>query len=109
MKEEDPSSPIYNLRINHLKEPFGIDIHDNIFSFLSNEKGPFTASIVLDNKIIQTKKVLLNESHSFTFNEPLEYFKNYKFVVQSSFSISELDFETAMKLEPIFIKPKNSN
>ena len=54
MKEGEPSSPIYNLRINHLKEPFGIDIHDNIFSFLSNEEGPFKASIVLDNKIIQT-------------------------------------------------------
>ena len=109
MKEGEPSSPIYNLRINHLKEPFGIDIHDNIFSFLSNEEGPFKASIVLDNKIIQTREVLLNESHSFTFNEPLEYFKNYKFVVESSLSKSELDFETAMKLDPIFIKPKNKD
>ena len=109
MKEGDPSSPIYNLRINHLKEPFGIDIHDNIFSFLSNEKGPFKASIELDNKIVQTREVLLNESHSFTFDEPLEYFKNYKYVVQSSLSKSELEFETAMKLDPIFIKPKNKD
>ena len=109
MKEEDSSLPIYNLRINHLKEPLGIDIKDNIFSFLSNEKGPFKASILLNQKIIQTKEILLNESHSFTFDEPLDYLKNYKFRVESSSFKSELDFETAIKLVQIFIKPKNKD
>ena len=109
MKEEDSTLPIYNLRINYLKEPFGIDIKNNVFSFLSNEKGPFKASIILDNEIVQTKDILLNESHSFTFEKPLKYQKNYKYVVEGSSSKSELDFETAFKLEPIFIKPKSKD
>ena len=107
MKEEDSSLPIYNLRINHLKHPFGIDVKKNIFSFLSNEKGPFKASILLDNQIIQTRQVLLNESHAFSFNEPLHYFHNYKYVVESSSFKSELDFETTIYLDAPFIKPKN--
>ena len=109
MKEEDSSLPIYNLRINYLKEPFGIDIKNNVFSFLSNEKGPFKASILLDNEIIQTKDISLNESHSFTFEEPLKYQKNYKYIVEGSSSKSELVFETTYKLEPVFIKPKNKD
>ena len=105
----DLYSPIYNLRINHLKEPFGIDIKNNIFSFLSNENGPFKASILLNNKIVKTKSILLNESFSFSFNEPLEYNKIYKYIVESSSSKSELTFETALKLEAPFIKPKNKD
>ena len=104
MIEEDSTFPIYNLRINYLKEPFGIDIKNNVFSFLSNEKGPFKASILLDNEIVQAKDISINESHSFTFEEPLKYQKNYKFVVEGSLSKSELDFETTYKLEPVFIK-----
>ena len=105
MKENDMQ--IYNLRINHLKKPFGIDIKGNIFSFLSEEKGPFKASLLLEEEIIQSRKVLLNESHSFEFNEPLEYNKTYKYIVESFSSKSELIFETAIKLESPFIKPKN--
>ena len=48
---------IYNLRINHLKEPFGIDIKGNNFSFLANELGPFKAFILSNNKIIETREV----------------------------------------------------
>ena len=105
--EKDLKLPIYNLRINHFKKPFAIDIKGNLFSFLSNEKGPFKASILYEEKIVETKNVLLNESHSFTFDKPLEYGKTYKYVVESSSSKSELIFETAIKLEAPFIKPKN--
>ena len=104
---ENSNSLIYNLKINHLKEPFGIDIKDNSFSFLSNEKGPFKASLVSENRIIQSKVVYLNESHSFSFNDPLDYNKAYKYIVESSTSKAELEFETAIKLEAPFIKPKN--
>ena len=100
------NSYIYNLRINHLKEPFGIDIEDNNFSFMGKGKGPFRAFIVLNNKIIQEKKIKLNESHSFHFEKPLEYNKQYKFVVKSFFGRAVLDFETAIKLNSSFIKPK---
>ena len=62
---------IYDLRINHLKEPFGIDIIGNSFSFLSHEQGPFRAYILSDNKIIQSKKIKLDDSISFTFKKPL--------------------------------------
>ena len=109
MKEENSSLSIYNLRINYLKKPFGIDIQNNVFSFLSNEKGPFKVSIILDNEVVQTKEITLNECHSFTFNEPLKYHKNYKYVVESSLSKSGLNFETVYKLEPFFIKPKNKD
>ena len=98
---------IYNLRINHLKEPFGIDVKGNSFSFLSNEDGPFKVSLILDNKIVQTKKIKLEESHSFYFKKPLKYNKIYKFVVEGSTTKNELIFETAINLNSPFIKPKN--
>ena len=103
----DSEKNIYKLRINHLKNPIGIDIKENNFSFLAKEKGPFKASILLEDKIIQTKEVKLEESHSFSFQEPLEYNKNYKFIVESELNKAELNFETAVKLESKFIKPKN--
>ena len=34
---------IYDLKINHLSNPFGIDINHNSFSFNSDQKGPFKA------------------------------------------------------------------
>ena len=107
--KEKSNNHIYNLRINHLKEPFGIGIEDNNFSFLSNEKGPFRAFLLIGNKIIQTKIVKFEECHSFTFQRPLEYNKHYKYMVQSSSSRNELEFETAIKLNAPFIKPKNKN
>ena len=100
-------NPIYSLKINHLKSPFGINISENNFSFLSTEKGPFKASILLDGKVVQTKEVKLEECHSFSFNDPLEYNKQYKYMVESSSNKAELDFETSIKLEAPFIKPKN--
>ena len=98
---------IYNLRIIHLRNPFGIDIKGNSFSFLSNEKGPFRAYLLLKDKIVQSKKVKLNEKHSFYFKKPLKYNKIYKFVVEGSSNKNELLFETSIKLESPFIKPKN--
>ena len=98
---------IYNLRINHLKKPFGIDIKGNSFSFLSNEKGPFKAYLLINNEIVQTKKVNLKDSHSFYFKKPLQYNIKYKFVVEGISNKNELDFETAIKLKAPFIKPKN--
>ena len=103
----ETNSAIYNLKVNHLKEPFGIDIKNNIFSFLSDEKGPFKAYLFLGNKKVEEKQVFLNESHSFTFENELEYNKIYKYIVESDSSKSELEFETAIKLESPFIKPKN--
>ena len=108
--QETNSNPsIYNLRINHLKKPFGIDVKGNLFSFLTEEKGPFKVSLILDNKIIESKEILLNQTHSFFFKEPFEYNKTYKYIVESSLSKSELEFETAIKLISPFIKPKNKD
>ena len=98
---------IYNLRINHIKNPFGIDIRENSYSFLSKGKGPFKAYILLDNKIVDSKNVKLNQSHSFHFRKPLEYNKVYKYVIKSHNNRNELKFETALKLKSPFIKPKN--
>ena len=107
MQEE--KSPIYNLRINHLKNPLGIDVKGNLFSFLSEEKGPFKASLLLKDQIIDTKEIQLEQTHSFSFKEPFEYNKTYKYIVESSSSKAELEFETALKLESPFIKPKNKD
>ena len=106
MKNESDKQ-IYKLRINHLEKPFGIDIKNNNYSFLAKEKGPFKTSILLDEKIIQTKEIKLEESHSFSFDEPFEYNKNYKFTVETELNKAELNFETTLKLESKFIKPKN--
>ena len=100
---------IYDLKINHLKEPFGIDIKGNSFSFLSKGEGPFRAYISKNGKIVQTKEVKLEESNSFYFQEPLQYNQIYKFIVEGPFSKNELEFETAIKLNAPFIKPKNKN
>ena len=108
LKEKSDSS-IYNLRINHLKEPFGIGIEDNSFSFLSKEKGPFKAILLLNNKIVQAKNVKLEERHSFSFKKPLEYNKHYTYIVQGSNSRNELEFETAIKLKAPFISPENKD
>ena len=95
---------IYDLKINHQKNPFAICIEDNNFSFLSKEKGPFKASLYIGNKLIQTKHINLSESHSFTFSKPLKYNKKYRYIVQGSTTRNELEFETTIKLESPFIK-----
>ena len=97
---------IDSLRINHLKSPLGIDITDNNFSFKSNEKGPFKAKILQGNTIIEEKEIKLANSHSFTFDKPLEYNKTYKYIVEGLTGTGEMDFETSIKLENEFIKPK---
>ena len=108
LKLEKSDINIYNLRVNHLSNPLGIDIKENSFSFLSNENGPFKASLVEGNKIIQRKIVSLKNSHSFYFNKPLQYNKRYKFIVRGSSNRNELKFETAIKLDAPFIKPENN-
>ena len=102
-------SYINNLKVNHLKNPLGIDITGNIFSFLTNEQGPFKASLFSEDKLIQARDVSLEESNSFSFNDPFEYNTNYKLIVESSSSKSELNFETSIKLSSPFIKPKNKD
>ena len=103
------TSSIDSLKVNHLKSPFGIDIYDNNFSFRSDESGPFKAKIFLDNTLKEEKEILLENSHSFSFDNPLEYNKIYKYVVESTTSKAELEFETSINLEKSFIKPKNKN
>ena len=93
------TSIIDSLAINHLKHPLGIDITENNFSFKTNEEGPFKAKIMLDNTIIEEKEIKLENSHSFSFDTTLEYNKIYKYVVESSTSKAELEFETTIKLD----------
>ena len=100
-------SYINKLKVNHLKNPLGIDIKGNIFSFLTNEKGPFKASLFSQDKLVQSREVKLEESKAFSFKDPLEYNTSYKVVVESSSSKAELNFETCIKLTSPFIKPKN--
>ena len=102
-------SYINNVKVNHLKTALGIDITGNSFSFLTNEKGPFKATLSSNNKEVQTREVTLEESNAFSFKDPLEYNTNYTLLVESSTSKSELNFETAIKLTSPFIKPKNKN
>ena len=103
------TSSIDSLTINHLKVPLGIDITDNNFAFKTEERGPFKAKLMLDNSLIEEKEVQLESSHSFTFDTSLQYNKVYKYVVESSTSKEELEFETCYKLEKSFIKPKTKN
>ena len=100
---------IYDLKINHQKNPFAIDIDGNNFSFLSKEKGPFKAFLYIDNKIVQSRHVHLEECHSFTFLNPLEYNQKYRYIVQGKNTRNEIEFETTIKLESPFIKPQNKN
>ena len=105
----EQNSTLYNLRINHLKQPLGIDVTGNLFSLQTEEKGPFKASLQLGDKIIETKEILLNQTHAFYFNEPFQYNTTYKYIIESSLSKAELEFETALKLEAPFIKPNNKD
>ena len=105
-KQNKKDLNIFNLRINHSENPLGINIEDNNFSFLAREDGPFKALLFLDNKIIERKIVKLENCHSFYFKKPLEYNKNYKLIIKGT-STGILEFETVLKLESNFIKPKN--
>ena len=98
---------IYDLRINHQKHPFAIGNEDNNFSFLAKERGPFKAFLYIGDKISQVKYVTLEESHSFSFLRPLQYNKKYRYVVQGTNTRNEIEFETTIKLESPFIKPKD--
>ena len=100
-------SYIDNLKVNHLKNPFGIDVKGNTFSFLTNEKGPFKAKLFCEDKLVQSREVKLEEANAFSFKDPLQYNTIYKLVVESSSSKAELNFETSIKLCSPFIKPKN--
>ena len=82
---------IYDLKINHLSNPLGIDIYNNSFSFLSENKGPFKVSLISlkNNKTIQSKKVLLENCHSIYFNKPLEYQTTYIFRDEDNLYINE--------------------
>ena len=100
-------SYINSLKVNHLKNPIGIDPKGNTFSFLTNEKGPFKASLFSQDKLVQSREVKLEESNAFSFKDPLEYNTSYKLVIESSSSKGELKFETCIKLSSPFIKPKN--
>ena len=102
-------SSIDSLQINHLKSPFGIDIYDNNFSFKSSEKGPFKAKLFSDDVLLEEKEIELQNSHSFHFDTNLAYNKLYKYVVENSSSKAELEFETSIKLEKNFIKPKTKD
>ena len=102
-------SAIDSLRINHLRAPLGIDITENNFSFKSTEEGPFKAKILLGDSLIEEKEIKLENSHSFTFGKPLEYNQTYKYVVESQTNKGELEFETSIKLNNTFIKPKYKN
>ena len=100
---------IYDLKVNHLSNPLGIDIDKNSFSFLSDKDGPFKASLISikNNKTVQSKKVFLENCHSFYFNKPLEYQTSYIFRVEDNYNMNELIFETAAELNSPFITPKN--
>ena len=101
---------IFSLKINHLSNPFGIDIHNNSFSFLTDMEGPFRAFLIsLDNnnKTTHSKKLFLKNCHSFYFDKPLEYQTSYIFRVETNNYYNEIKFETAAKLNAPFIKPKN--
>ena len=100
-------SYIYDLRINHKKNPLIVGTEDNNFSFLAKEKGPFKAFLFLEDKINQMKYLTFEESHSFSFLRPLQYNKKYRYVVQGTETRNEIEFETVMKLESPFIKPKD--
>ena len=74
---------------------------------MTNEKGPFKASLFSQDKLVQSREVKLEDSKAFSFKDPLEYNTSYKVVVESSSSKAELNFETCIKLASPFIKPKN--
>ena len=104
------ANSIYDLKINHIKTPFAIDIKENSFSFKTDEDGPFKVSLFKNTDVIKSKNLELAHSHSFTFDIDLEYGKEYKYVVENTVTTSkaELLFETAIQLSPTtFIKPKN--
>ena len=100
---------IYDLKINHLSNPLGIDIYNNTFSFKSDREGPFKVSLISlkNNETFQSKKIYLSDCHSFYFNKPLEYQTSYIYRVEDNDNINELIFETAVKLNASFIKPKD--
>lgn len=89
---------IYQLKINHLNTPFGISPNEICYSFLSDEKGPFTVTIEYEGEIIITKVIQLCDCVAFTMGQNLDYGKKYTYSVKSGSSESSLEFETAIEL-----------
>ena len=100
---------IFNLKVNHLTKPLGIFIIGNVFSFLSDEDGPFTASIYHQDKVLATKEVSLEECHCFSFGNIFEPGEKYIFEVKDGSMKAALEFETAIELKAPFIKPADKN
>ena len=100
---------IYDLKINHQKNPFSINIEGNTFSFLSKEKGPFKAFLYIKNKIVQSRHVHLQECHSFTFLRPLQYNQKYRFIVQGTNTRNEIEFDMTQLCpnHPTFFELRN--
>ena len=98
---------IYQLKVNHLSNPFGITPNDICYSFLADEEGPFTITIESQGEIITTKVIQLCDCIAFTMGQNLEYGKKYTYRVKSSSSEATLGFETAIELKAPFIKPSD--
>lgn len=96
---------ISNLRVNHLSNPIGIFPKFNLFSFLTDEEGPFFASIYFNGEVLERREVSLTDRVGFYFDKDLEFGKEYQFVVESQLSKCCLDFETAEELDKNFITP----
>ena len=102
---------IYDLKINHLSCPLGIDITQNSFSFLSDKTGPFKVSLISKktNQTIQSKKIFLENCNSFYFKKPLEYQSTYIYRVEDNQNINELEFETTSKLDSMTVIKDKEN
>lgn len=99
--------PIANLQLNHLSHPLGVHTLGPIFSFLSDEAGPFEARLFLDHDLVDQITVNLENSYSFSFLKPLEEGKEYDCEISSKTSKATLHFETAYPLTAPFIKPSS--
>lgn len=100
---------ISKLLINHLSNPYGIHYKFNTFSFVSDEKGPFIASIRDGDEIISEKKIANKDKNAFTFDCELKPGTSYIYSVKSDKSSFEIPFMTAFILDANFIKSSDKN
>ena len=99
---------IYELAVEHRKEPLGIDGDDPLFSFLCDGDGTFSVSVFdSTGKKVAEKNITTPENGGFRFG--MSFCGRYSWNVAFGNERAESRFETFEKFDAPFITPRDGD
>ena len=99
---------IYELAVEHRKEPLGIDGDDPLFSFLCDGDGTFSVSVFdSTGKKVAEKNITTPENGGFRFG--MSFCGRYSWNVAFGNERAESRFETFEKFDVPFITPRDGD